>query len=61
MAAEKGRKSPSAQRSTRTGQWFRDWEIRARPEGAKAKEDEATGHGVISGDWGPAGRGLARY
>lgn len=34
--------------------------IRTRPEGAKAKEDEATGHGVISGDWGPAGRGVAR-
>lgn len=57
---KKERKSPAAQRSTRTGQSFRDLEIRTRPEGAKAKEDEATGHGVISGDWGPSGRGLAR-
>lgn len=35
---KKERKSPAAQRSTRTGQWFTAWEIRARPEAAKAKE-----------------------
>lgn len=61
ISRKKERKSPAAQRSTRTGQWFREWEIRTRPEAAKAKEDEATAHGVIYGDWGPAGRGLARY
>lgn len=46
-----GRPAIHSDRANRSG----SWEIRTRPEAAKAKEDEATRHGVISGDWGPAG------